>query len=456
MIDFLRNKITGKRVLILGYGREGESTYRFFEKYFPEIHPDIADLNENIREKLNNKKVNVHSGKNYLNFIKDYDLIIKTPGISLNHLNFEFDKNTITSQTDLFLEFFHNQVIGITGTKGKSTTSSLIYHIIKLYTNDVVFVGNIGVPPFDLIEEIKPKSRIVFELSSHQLEFIHRSPHISVLLNIFQEHLDHYKNFEDYKQSKLNILKYQDKDDYFIYNADGKNSVCLVPEIKSKSKRYTFSMSGIQLEGCFVSDKKIMFSENKINYLVYDLEQDRELKGDHNIQNIMAALCACKLLGIPDNFIVEGINTFKGLEHRIEYVGKYRDIDFYNDSIATIPEASIEALKTLKNVETLILGGYDRGIDYSLFAEYLAGSSLKNILFLGKAGERIYDLMKQQSYGDKNLIFSESLEKAVRIASEKTSNNGICLLSPAAASYDSFKNFEERGEVYKKIVRGLS
>lgn len=456
MIEFLGNKIRGKKILILGFGREGESTYRFFEKYFPEIRPDIADVNEDIYGKLKNKKVNVHCGTDYLDAIKNYDLVIKTPGISLNHLNFEFDKNTITSQTDLFLEFFHKQVIGITGTKGKSTTSSLIYHIIKLCTNDVVFVGNIGIPPFDLIEEIKPQSHIVFELSSHQLEFIHKSPHISVLLNLFQEHLDHYKSFEDYKQSKLNILRYQDKADHFIYNADDKNSVRLVPEIKPKSEQYVFSLNEIQKDGYFISDKKIIYIENKTKHPVYDLEQDRKLKGDHNIQNIMAALCACKLSGIPDNFIVEGINTFKGLEHRIEYVGKYNGIDFYNDSIATIPEASIEALKTLKNVETLIIGGYDRGIDYSPFAEYLAGSSLKNILFLGKAGERICNLMKQLNYGNKNLIVSESIEKAVLVASEKTSKNSICLLSPAAASYDSFKNFDERGDAYKKIVRSLS
>jgi UDP-N-acetylmuramoyl-L-alanine---L-glutamate ligase len=455
MIEFIRRKIKEKKVLILGFGREGESTFHFLEKYFPELEVAIADVNENILEKLNQKKVQVYTAENYLDSIKQYDLIFKTPGISLNHLAFSFDKKAITSQTDLFLEFYHKQVIGITGTKGKSTTSSLIYHILKLFTNDVVFVGNIGIPPFDLIEEIRPSSRIVFELSSHQLEYIHRSPHISILLNIFQEHLDHYKNFNDYKLSKLNITEYQDLYDFFIYNADDKNTSDLISSEKSANIKFEFSMKGISQSGCYISGDTIIFRDQKNEIPVYDLKQERKLKGDHNIQNIMAAICACKISEVPDKYIVEGINSFKGLEHRIEYVGKYDGIDFYNDSIATIPEATIEAIKTLRSVETLILGGFDRGIDYSLFAEYLAGSTVKNILFMGKAGERIYHIFSKINYEDKKLILTENLEMAVHIAKENTSQNGICLLSPAAASYDSFKNFEERGVVYKKIVRGL-
>ncbi|MFH0867152.1 MAG: UDP-N-acetylmuramoyl-L-alanine--D-glutamate ligase [Bacteroidota bacterium] len=455
MIDFLMNKISGKKLLVLGFGREGESTFRFLEKYFPEIKVTVADVNGNILDKLNRKDINVLTGKDYLNSIKEYDMVFKTPGISLNHLSFTFEKKTITSQTDLFLDFYDKQVIGVTGTKGKSTTSSLIYHIIKLYTNDVVFVGNIGIPPFDLIEEIKPSSRIVFELSSHQLEYIHKSPHISVLLNIFQEHLDHFKNFGDYKLSKLNIAEYQDSCDYFIYNADDNNTCDLISSEKSGKKNFVFSLKKISQNGCFVSGDTIFYRDDKNEFPVYDLKLERKLKGDHNIQNIMAAVCACKISEIPDKYITEGINSFKGLEHRMEYVGKYEGIDFYNDSIATIPEATIEALKTLKTVETLILGGYDRGIDYSLFAKYLSGSAVKNILFLGKAGERIFSLLNQLDHGNKKLIITENLDKAVQIAKEKTSMNGICLLSPAAASYDSFKNFEERGEMYKKIVSGF-
>lgn len=455
MIEFLRTKLEGKNILILGYGREGESTFHLLKRYFPEIHPAVADINENIQAKVKGEGVKVYVGKNYLSSIKDYDLIFKTPGISLNHLDFEFDKNTITSQTDLFLEFYHRQVMGITGTKGKSTTSSLVYHILKSCTDNTVFVGNIGIPPFDLIGEINHTSKIVFELSSHQLEFIHRAPHISVLLNIFQEHLDHYKSFDDYKLSKLNILKYQDVEDFFIYNADDKNSAEVIPVIKSESKKYSYSLKEDSEYGCFVSDKKIIFLDYKSRQVVYDLLQERDLKGDHNVQNIMAAVCACRLSGIPSDVIVKGINTFKGLEHRIEYVGTYGGIRFYNDSIATIPEACIEALKTLKDVETLIVGGYDRGIDYSFFAEYLAGSSVKNILFLGEAGKRIYGLITKEKTENSNMIIAKTLEEAVLKAKEKTGKNGICLLSPAAASYDSFKNFEERGEVYKKIVRSL-
>lgn len=453
MIDFISNKIKEKSVLILGFGREGESTLRFFEKYFPDIKLSIADQNESIHDKLDSKNISVITGPDYLDSMKDYDLIFKTPGISLNHLPFSFDKNNITSQTDLFLEFYHKQIIGITGTKGKSTTSSLIYHIIKSYSDDVVFVGNIGVPPFDVIEEIKLSSRIVFELSSHQLEYIHRAPHISILLNIFQEHLDHYKNFRDYGISKLNIARYQDSNDHFIFNSDEPNTSELLKSVNPKSKCFPYSLNPIKQSGCYVSGDQINYSDGSEEFQVYDLKQERELKGEHNIQNIMAAICACRISGIPDKYISSGINSFRGLAHRIEYVGKYNGIEFYNDSIATIPEATIEALKTLKTVETLILGGFDRGIDYAALADYLSSSEVKNIIFMGKAGRRILTHMKSSESINKKYITIDKMEDAVCFAKENTSQGKICLLSPAAASYDCFKNFEERGEVYKKIVR---
>jgi UDP-N-acetylmuramoyl-L-alanine---L-glutamate ligase len=453
MIDFIRKKIGGKKLLILGFGREGESTFRFLKKYFPEIKIAVADINDGVQEKLDSENVEIHSGADYLNCINDFDLIFKTPGISLNHLSFSFDKNKITSQTDLFLDYYSDQIIGVTGTKGKSTTSSLIYHIVRSYTEDAVFVGNIGVPPFDLIEEIKPASRIIFELSSHQLEYIKSSPHISVLLNIFQEHLDHYKSFSDYKQSKLNIAKYQDTEDSFIFNADDKSIWDLIDTQKSKGVKYSYSLNIPCKKGCCVSDDEIYFNDGSAKSAVYDLKHERSLKGEHNILNIMAAICACRISGIPDDVISQGINSFKGLEHRIEYVGKFDGIDFYNDSIATIPEATIEALKTLKKVDTIILGGFDRGIDYTVLTSYLLSSTVQNIIFMGKAGDRMFSLMKTAGSVNKKYVTVDTMEEAVLFAKKNTLPGKICLLSPAAASYDSFKNFEERGEVYKKIVR---
>jgi UDP-N-acetylmuramoylalanine--D-glutamate ligase len=454
MIDFIQNKIAGKHLLILGFGREGESTFRLFRKYFPDIDLTIADRDASIASKINDSQVRLITGENYLEHINDFDLIFKTPGISLNHLPFEVQREKITSQTDFFLEYYSKQITGITGTKGKSTTSSLIFHIIKLFTDDAVLVGNIGVPPFDVIDDIGEKSRIVFELSSHQLEFISKGPKTAILLNLFQEHLDHYKTFEEYQQSKFNILRYQDFSGNFIFNADDYLIEVLIQQNNLQRNYYGCSLNMSNECGCHLENENVCFIDAHGRKTFFRLDEDRHLKGDHNIRNIMAAICSCKLANIPDDIIAEGIKSFPGLEHRIEYVGEFNHVHYYNDSISTIPEATIEAIKTLGDVSTLILGGFDRGIDYGLLIDYLESSSVHNLIFLGAAGKRILDGLIRKNMRGKKMKFVENFEDAVKHAKNITAINGICLLSPAAASYDMFKNFEERGRVYKKLVRG--
>lgn len=453
MIDFIEKKITGKNLLILGYGREGESTYRLLRKYFPQIEISIADLNPEIKNRIKDVRTNIISGENYSDAISEYDLIIKSPGISLNHLPLQIPREKITSQTDLFLQFYSRQIIGVTGTKGKSTTSSLIFHCIKLFSDNVVLVGNIGVPPFDRITEINDKTKIVYELSSHQLEYVSKSPHIAILLNLFQEHLDHYKTYKDYQLAKFNIVRHQQSSDYFIHNSDDKLIKKLISEFNFKINYYACSLINNQTRGCSVIQNKVLFSDDDNHSELLDLHENIFLKGEHNIRNIMAAISACKILSIPDDIITNGIRTFKGLEHRLEFVGEYNGILFYNDSIATIPEATIEAIKTLKKVETLILGGFDRGVDYSSFAEFLIASPVNNLLFIGDAGKRMLNCFPENIIKNKNISLENSFQNAVRKARHITRPKGICLLSPAAASYDLFRNFEERGNEFKKLVR---
>jgi len=455
MINFVKNKISGKRLLILGFGREGESAYRFLRKHFPEIQITIADKNPQFIQKINDNNVSFISGDKYLDSLSEFDLILKSPGISLNELPYYLPIEKITSQTDIFLEFYSEQIIGITGTKGKSTTSSLIYHIIKLYTDDAVLVGNIGVPPFDMIEDISENTRIVFELSSHQLEFISKGPHTGILLNIFQEHLDYFKTFENYQQSKFNISRFQDDSDNFIFNTDDELIQKLLSVNKFERNYFEYSINKSVKQGCWIEKNAIYFSDGMTTSMILDMDTEIFLKGEHNVCNIMAASCACKLAGIPDEKINEGIRTFKGLEHRIEYVGEFKGIRFYNDSIATIPEATMQAIKTLKDVNTLILGGFDRGIDYDHLLEFLISSSVKNLILLGDAGKRMMVGFEKLNAGNKNILFVDTFEDAVKIAKLRTVTSGICLLSPAAASYDMFKNFEERGMVYKKLVRDI-
>jgi UDP-N-acetylmuramoyl-L-alanine---L-glutamate ligase len=285
------------------------------------------------------------------------------------------------------------------------------------------------------------------------LEYISKSPHISILLNLFQEHLDHYLSFEDYQLAKINIARYQEASGYFIFNADDNLIEEKLTEFKPSSRYFPCTLKQPQTQGCWSKEDSIYFSDGITTTKVFDLDKDRFLKGEHNVRNIMAAICACKAVGIPDGIISQGISTFQGLEHRIEYVGEYNGAMFYNDSIATIPEATIEAIKTLVNVETLILGGFDRGIDYDSLLKFLVNSSVKNIVMLGAAGKRMMEGFKDLMTDNKNLILVDTFEDAVKTAKFFTLPKGICLLSPAAASYDMFENFEERGRVYKKLVR---
>ncbi|HNY06735.1 MAG TPA: UDP-N-acetylmuramoyl-L-alanine--D-glutamate ligase, partial [Bacteroidales bacterium] len=373
MLKKLKEKIENKKTLILGFGREGLSSYKLIRSLLPNQILTIADQNENLNTTIlkEDPNINLILGNKYLDTLDDYDLILKTPGISLKDMKYSLSDNKLSSQTEIFLELFSKQIIGITGTKGKSTTSSLIFHIIKQYTDNVIIVGNIGQPPFNMLNSINHSTFIVYELSSHQLEKISFAPHISILLNLYQEHLDHYNSFYDYQLAKFNITKCQNEKDYFIYNADDLLITNLIGHFNLNRNYLQFSLTKQVENGTFIRNNIINFIYQNTLSESYNLENKRKLKGTHNLLNIMAAINACKILDIPDISITNGINSFDTLPHRIEFVGKFNNINYYNDSIATIPEATIQAIKTLNCVDTLILGGFDRGISYNSLMQFL-------------------------------------------------------------------------------------
>lgn len=443
--------ISQKKILILGFGREGKSIYQFIREHLPFQHIFIADKNEVT---ISDPNVTLIMGENYLSNLDQFDLIFKTPGISIQNMD-SFDKKRFTSQTDLFLQCFSNQTIGITGTKGKSTTSSLIYHILKKSKKDVLFGGNIGIPLFDLIPLINPDTIIVSELSAHQLESIHKSPHISVLLNLFQEHLDHFQTVENYFNAKWNINKYQELGDLFIYSND---DLTIDKEKKwnSKTTNLAFSQSKEIENGAYIDRNQLIIkNKNHIDYS-FSITDLSHLPGKHNLNNIMAAVLACRSIGISFSDIEPHLKTFKGLEHRIEYLGNIDGVDYYNDSISTIPEATISALKALENVSTLILGGFDRGIDYSKLYEYIDQHPIENIAFTGPAGHRMIEEWKNYNKSITKFILTDNYNEIILFCKTNTHKNGKCLLSPAAASYDQFKNFEERGNYFKNQIKKQS
>lgn len=424
MLDSIFKRLRGKKILIAGFGREGQSMLRFLQKFLPNAIVGIADKNESAFQDVDKQRYNLYYGDNYLEAASQYDIVIKTPGISVKDI--DIDMNLISSQTDLFLEAFHDQVIGVTGTKGKSTTSTLIYHLLKEAGKDVILAGNIGIPILDCVQNINRRTIIVYELSAHQLQFIGRSPHIGVLLNVFEEHLDHFGTIEKYKDAKINIMRYMNDNDIAVLN----NKLCFES---------------------LILDKKYVDFEN-YNFDDYNIKWDNvPILGEHNKMNIKAALCACYSFGLTIDELIPHLYTFKPLEHRQEFVGTFNGVKFFNDSISTIPQATIAALNTIKNVDFLLLGGFDRGIDYEPLAEFLKYNELTYIMITGEAGKSIKKQLDNVGY-DGNVVEYEDMESAFIFIKNNAKDGDVCLLSPAAASYDRYKNFEERGKIFKEFA----
>ncbi len=445
LIEFLKDK----KILIVGVGLEGKSTYDFLRRNFPEKKLFIADKNTSLLEKypefVEDINLEISMGEQYLNGVDQYDLILKTPGISFKNLNIQTFQNKITSQLQLLLQFIDVFSIGITGTKGKSTTSSLIYQVLKNQGKDVFLLGNIGEPIFDKIENLNKNSIVVLELSSHALQYVKNSPHIAILLNLYEEHLDHYHSFEQYAQAKFNIAKYQKSEDILLYNYDNE----IIKNQIFKQNDYAISMQAKPN-----TKNLVWIKDNSIycnNMRVMDLKLELKLKGNHHKNNVMFVLAICNILNLDFEKAIHTIQNFEPLEHRMEFVAKINTVEYYNDSIATIPQATIHTIQALKKVNTLIVGGKDRGVSQKEFIEFLKNSEVENMICLPKTGEYIFRELKNEKH--KKLFLAQNLQEAVKMAKQVTQKNTICVLSPAASSYGYFKNFEERGNLFKKLVK---
>ena len=448
----MKNKILEKiskykNIAIVGFGKEGKSTYKFIRSVLNDLKLTIVDkinaydLLPELRDDLN---VAVVFGDDYLNDLDRFDLIIKSPGVSFKNLNRDKLKYKITSQVELVLEFNRDNIIGVTGSKGKSTTASLIYHLISKQGKKVCLVGNIGVPVFDEIDTYSNDVYVVMELSCNQLEFVDVSPHIGVIVNIFQDHLDTIGSLDNYERAKMNMFLYQTKDDFGIYDVDNSSINRRLGDVKINS-----SLLGVSLKNksyCYYDNGKIYLDDT---YLVDGKDIKRNIFGDHNLKNIMIALSVMRLLNLDVAKAILDVADFIGLEHRMEKVGVFREIIFYNDTIATIPEATILACETIENLDTLIFGGQDRGIDYIEFIKYLNNSSITNFICMPTTGYILSDSIDNTKH---NVFKVNSLEEAVKCAYECTKKGKSCLLSPAAASYEMFKNFEEKGKKYKELI----
>lgn len=394
-----------ENVLILGYGKEGKITEQYIKKYYPNIKIWLADRT---------------ISKDYLSLQKKFDLIIKTPGIPGRNINSPY----ITA-TNLFFSNINNVVIGITGSKGKSTTTSLIYNIFKNAGKDVKIVGNIGVPMLSLLLQPRSLNEIyIIELSSYQLDDIKYSPHVAVVLNFFPEHMDYHNGVEKYYRAKKNIIKYQHKNDFFIFNNQDK-------------KLKTWQKDTLA--------QKIGFT--KTPYLT---KFKSKLKGKHNERNILAAIEVARLFKISNKVILKTIEDFEPLAHRLEFVGNFSDILFYDDAISTTPESTMMALQTIPNIGTLFLGGEDRGYDFTKLEKLIKKIGVKNIVLFPNSGAKMFKSKKGL-----NILETSDMKKAVAFAYRHTPKKMTCLLSMASPSYSLWKNFEEKGNLFQYWVKYL-
>ena len=454
--EYFKTKFSGKTVCLLGFGREGKSSYRALRHFVNDLNIIVSDSNPQCRDEFTaefgvDPNVRFYCGEEFLKPIVQSNIIIKSPGVSLKVLKGFNVASRITSQTGIFLELFRDQVIGVTGTKGKSTTVSLLYKVLKNSGRDVLLCGNIGLPPLDYLDQIHPETDLVFEMSSHQLENIRVSPKVAVLLNIFQEHLDHYKSYRDYQLAKYNIARWQKAGDFFLLN--GKNEIIrkLLSEFPVESTQMIIHCNPEDGAGARCQNNHLIIDDGSGETCFENFCGRRKLPGEHNLTNILAAGLVAYVKAVDPEIIREATQTFEGLPHRLEYIGERNGAHYYNDSISTIPESTIEALKTFTDVHTLLLGGFDRGVDYSLLVRYLQDYPVKKVLFIGKAGKRIakeLDILKDSG---NDLIFDD-FESTVKAAISLTPAGAICLLSPAAASYDMFRNFEHRGEKFRQMI----
>ena len=441
-----------KKIAVVGAGSEGLSS----EKYLKEHGAKVDIIDEHLTFTQANASEN--RKKPFENLDK-YNLIVRSPGVHFDKLK-KADASKITSQMKLFFELCPCEIIGVTGTKGKGTTSSLIYGMLKKQGFDTYLGGNIGVPPFDFLDKLTKDSRVVLEMSSFQLIDLDKSPHIAVMLMTTSEHLDWHSSIEEYVKAKRNILVHQKTGDFAILNRD--YPAANESDIHSNGKVYYISRERqVREEGAFVEGGKLII-RSKGNDIEIIETSEILLPGKHNWENASAASMAAYLAGVSASNIRHILKTLKGLEHRLELVETINGVRYYDDSFSTTPETAIAAIEAFKEPEILILGGSPKGSDFTELGALISKKeNIKAIIGIGVEWPKIKAKITHSAgsgQANQNFILIEgadSMEKIVLAASKIALPGDVVLLSPACASFDMFQNYKDRGNQFKEQVGRL-
>jgi len=458
----------GKNIAILGLGIEGLSTARFLTSKGANVsildQKREEELNSDILNDAKKLKIKFVLGGNYLNDLNSYEIIVRSPGVKRNLpeiIKAEENGAIITSQTQIFFDFCPCPIIGVTGTKGKGTTSSLICEMLKKQGFNTYLGGNIGQPPVDFLDKLNSQSWVVLELSSFQLQDLNRSPasrqggpHIAVVLMITSEHLDYHKDTKEYVEAKRNILRFQTASDFAVINRDYPASN--ESDLHTGAKMFYVSREREVDRGCFVRDGEI---RSKIKDQRSKIINTSEilLPGKHNWENVCAAVMAATLAGVSKQNITSVLMTFKGLEHRLQLIKEIDGVKYYDDSFSTTPETAIAAIEAFEAPEILILGGSSKNSDFTELGKVISkAKNIKAIIGIGEEWKR----MKSQ-FSIFNFQFSivegcKNMREVVVSAALEAEPGDVVILSPACASFGMFKNYKDRGEQFKREVEALA
>ena len=462
--DFFKNK----KVTVFGLGLHGggAGTVKFLANQGAKIIVTDIKTREQLSDSLEKlkglKNVEYILGQHRREDFTKADMVIKTPAAPWNnkHIKLALENNVpVEVDSSLFFKLCQNPIIGITGTKGKTTTATVIYEILKLAGKNPVKVGIGQVSVLDKLEKLKKDSVAVFELSSWRLSAlgkIKKSPSIAVLSNIFPDHLNYYQSMESYIKDKKNIFLYQDSRDWLITNEDDENLRSITKEAKSQAVKY--SKSPIKNGHSIFMEDEVIYLNDGVDIKKIISSEDLKIKGRHNIENIMAAIGATYAYGVEISKIKEAVRNFEGIAHRLELVGEMGGVKFYNDTAATIPEATISALNSFTQPIILIAGGADKKLDFSRLSKIIAGKVKGLVLLKGSATEELARQIKKDLPEEENEKFEivDSINKAVEIAYRSAEAGDIILLSPGAASFGLFLNEFDRGNKFKEAVKNLA
>jgi len=452
--DQLAMDLANKRVLVVGLGKSGVASALFLKKHGARVTVSDAKPEDQLRSEiplLLDHGITVETGGHGDRTFRGQDLIVVSPGVPVDAPHLVQARalgEPVIGEIELAARFLPGPIVAITGSNGKTTTTTLVGEILGAGGLPTVVGGNIGTPAISLVERATANTWAVLEVSSFQLETVQTfRPRIAVILNITPDHLDRHRTFEAYAAAKARIFENQQSDDFAVLNEDDPACVNLAKRVNAQL--FWFSRQKEVQRGAWLSGGRILFRDAARQQEIM-LVADIPLKGAHNVENALAGVCVGMLVGSSPERIREAIRNFKAVEHRLEFVARIRNVDYYNDSKATNVDATIKALESFPANIHLILGGKDKGSDYSVLNDLLR-RRVKRVYTIGAAAAKIESQIKEAA----DIFHAETLEKAIRRAAQDAKPNDIVLLAPACASFDQFDSYEHRGKVFKDVVKSL-